>query len=364
MMTNSFKYLVFLLIPALYLFPDLDYGQNTVVSLTSDTTSGYRDGGSSVAQFKQPFGMCMDNAGNIYIADAGNNCIRKISTSGIVSTYAGNGIAGSIDGQAANAQFNSPSGVCIDSSGNLYVADFQNHSIRKITSDGNVSTIAGSGQPGYSDGFGTDAQFDYPRGICIDASGVLYVSDSWNHRIRKITQDGNVTTFAGGGDSIGVDSQGEWTDAQDTSARFFTPCGLSIDNTGNIYVADALNHRIRKIDGLGNVTTIAGSGDSGWNAGGFNDGQADSSKLNTPTELFVTNSGDVIFSDTYGNRIRKVSIDGFVSTIAGTGDAGLKNGDASTAQFNTPRGVVADSSGSKIYVIDSKNNLIRVINLK
>lgn len=227
-----------------------------------------------------------------------------------------------------------------------------------------VTTLAGSGYPGFADGYNDQAQFNFPRGIDIDGSGNLFVSDSWNHRIRKITPDGNVITYAGGGSNIGPDSKGDCIDGPDTTARFFTPCGIACDLFGNVYVADALNHRIRKIDNSRNVTTVAGSGDSGWNNGGFLDGDYKSVMLNTPTELCISFDEEIYFSDTFGNRIRKISPDGFVATVAGDGNPGFSDGNSSSSEFNYPRGIVLDNAENKIYVIDSKNFKIRVITIE
>ncbi|MBI1938687.1 MAG: hypothetical protein HYS25_11265 [Ignavibacteriales bacterium] len=340
------------------------YAQHTVSSFAG-TDSGYVNGKLSEAKFNTAFGICIDKEGNIYAADSGNNCIRKIDADGIVSTFAGTGQTGNDDGTANAATFNSPTGICSDDMGNFYVADFMNHTIRKIDNEGNVTTLAGSaGNPGFADGYANQAQFNYPRGIAVDNEGNLFVGDSWNHRIRKITPDGNVTTYAGGGNQIGVDSKGSWVDGPDTTARFFTPCGAAVDNFGNVYVADALNHRIRKIDTFGNVTTIAGNGNSGWNNGSFADGANSSAILNTPTELFVTPDQEIIFSDTFGNRVRIINIDGTVSTIAGNGTAGFHDGESSNAMFNYPRGIAMDAAEDKIFVIDSKNFRIRLITKK
>jgi sugar lactone lactonase YvrE len=234
--------------------------QNMVSTYAGTNTAAFTNGDTASARFKTPFGICMDKSGNLYLADAGNNCIRKISATGTVTTLAGTGLAGYVDGPALSAQFNSPTGVCVDDSFNVYVADFQNQRIRKISFTGSVTTIAGSGTAGYLDGAPLTSQFNYPRGICRNKKGELFVGDSWNHRIRKIASNGTVSTYAGGGSTIGVSSIGSLVDAKDTAARFYTPCGLAIDRTGIIFVADAYNHRIRKIDTLKQVTTIAGSG--------------------------------------------------------------------------------------------------------
>ncbi len=324
---------------------------------------GFVNGDTSVAQFGGPFGMCADNLGNLYIVDADNNCIRKITSSGIVSTYAGSGIAGFADGTADIAQFNRPADICLDESGNFYVSDFQNQRIRKIDILGNVSTIAGNGIDGYADGISMDAEFSYPRGIVLDSEGNLFISDSWNHRIRKINLAGGVvTTFAGGGINMGVSSIGDLVDANDTSARFYTPSGLTIDFEDNIYVADAYNHRIRKITSGGEVTTIAGSGDIGPGLGGYSAGNALTALLNTPTELFYANDGTIYISDTYNYRVRALK-DEMIYDIAGNGQAGYEDGIDSLAKFKYTRGIVLDADGSHLFVCDYTNRRIRKITL-
>jgi sugar lactone lactonase YvrE len=251
--------------------------------------------------------------------------------------------------------------LCVDDSGNVYVSDFMNQRIRKISIGGLVSTVAGSGVAGYVDGLSTDAKFNYPRGICIDASGNLYVGDSWNHRIRKIDNAGQVTTYAGGGNSIGVSSVGSLVDGVDTLARFYTPAGLAMGTNGTIYIADAYNHRIRAIDASRMVTTIAGSGPSGPGNGGYVNGIATSSVFNTPTELFAdTINNKLYISDTFNNRVRKLDFNNdYVSSFAGNGTAAFIDSVDTLASFNYPRGIV--SVDSAVYVVDYNNHSIRVI---
>ncbi len=189
------------------------------------------------------------------------------------------------------------------------------------------------------------------------------MGDSWNHRIRMIDTKRNVITYAGGGNYFNPDSKGEWLDSRDTTARFNTPCGLAIDKQGNIYVADARGHRIRKIDINRNVTTLAGTGEGGPNTGGYKDGKAETSILNTPTEVCAGPNGELYFSDTYGNRIRKI-LNGEVTTIAGTGKAGNKDGIGIEAVFDFPRGIAADKTGKKIYIFDYNNNSIRLLEVR
>jgi sugar lactone lactonase YvrE len=214
---------------------------------------GHVDATGAAAQFIGPAGMASDTAGNLYVADSGNNVIRRISPAGVVTTVAGNGTYGSVDGNAATAEFASPMALALDKAGNIYVADTNNHTIRKITPAGVVSVFAGAPQvSGSADGVGASARFASPSGIAVDGSGNVYVSDTYNHTIRKITSNGVVTTLAGVAGSSGDD------DGTGTAARFYFPNGITVDDTGNIYVADTLNQTIRRINSSGVVITVAG----------------------------------------------------------------------------------------------------------
>jgi len=210
-------------------------GTNGVVLVTSNGGIGSSD------YFLQPVGIAVDAQGNVYVAGGSNCCILKISPSGSISVFAGSkGNVGSADGIGSGARFNSPQGVAVDENGNVYVADTYNNKIRKITSAGVVTTVAGNGSVGSSNGTGTAASFSYPNGIAVDANGNVYVADSNNNLIRKITSFGAVTTFAGTGDAGSANGNG-------SASSFNDPRGITIDNKGSIYVADSGNHLVRKI---------------------------------------------------------------------------------------------------------------------
>lgn len=242
-----------------------DQGNDLIRKIDPDTVvttlagmagiSGAVNGMDTTAAFYKPFGVAADAAGNIYVADAGNNLIRRITPAGVVSTFAGTGAAGSADG-TDSATFNSPLGVAIDAAGNVYVADYGNDLIRKINPAGVVSTLAGSGATGADDGPGATATFNLPEGIAVDAAGNVYVADNGNNLIRKITAGGVVSTLAGSGKAGSANGAG-------TAASFNSPFGLAVDATGDVYVADAGNNLIRMITPAGVVSTFAGNGKKG-----------------------------------------------------------------------------------------------------
>jgi sugar lactone lactonase YvrE len=259
---------------------------------------GSTDGIGSEARFWAPFGIAADAAGNIYVADTANNTIRKMTQAGVVSTLAGlAGVAGSSDGFGSSARFRNPWGVAVDGMGNVFVADMSNDAIRKITPDGMVSTVAGQvGVSGNVDGAGAGAQFNHPFAVAVDSADNLYVSDSANNTIRKITPGGVVSTFAGLPGSTGS------TDRVDNNARFSDPQGLAVDGAGNLYVADTGNHTIRKIAPRGKVTTLAGlAGTSGTT-----DGNSKEARFNSSGGLAVDQSGNIYVADTSNHAVRKI----------------------------------------------------------
>jgi len=309
-------------------------------------------GDKDTTLFNQPFGMCANGKGNLFIADVGRHCITQLKPDGSISVFAGSGKEGSNDGNKKVASFSAPSGVCFDRSGNMYIAGFGGQNIRKITPEDIVTTVAGTGEMGYADGPGEKALFSSPRGICIDSKGNLFVGDCWNHRIRKITPDGMVSTFAGGG-KTGELVVNDWKDGQDTTARFDAPCGLAIDKADNIYVADANNSCIRKITPDGYVSTLAGTG----RQVGLVDGALGVSRLNVPTELTVSAKNEVYFSDTYNHCIRKIDKNGIVSTLAGKGQKGFSNGLPLESLLSSPRGLCLYKG--ELYFAEWGNHLVR-----
>lgn len=299
---------------------------------------GHQDGVGTAAWFQRPTGITADGQGNIYIADEYNHRIRKIDTTGKVTTVAGTGVPGYKDGPGGQAQFNYPFDVAVDQQGNLYVADWKNYRIRKIDTSGTVSTLAGSGTQGQQNGTATQAQFYGAYGIAIDSTGNVFVADTEVHKIRKIDTSGNVTTFAGTGAAGYVDGPAN-------SAQFDNPMTLRFDSTGNLYVADAFNNKIRKIDTSGKVSTVVTT-----------------TNFSIPTGIALDSVGNIYVVDRNSHSIRKIDTSGNVTTLAGTGSAGYNNGTPNTAQFDRPYGIVF--AGPKYLVItDRFTHTIRTITL-
>jgi trimeric autotransporter adhesin len=276
--------------------------------------SGYSgDGGqATLAQLSYPRDIAVDSAGNLYIADTFNDRIRKVASSGVITTVAGNKTRGySGDGdQAASAQLSNPFGIAVDSAGNLYIADTYNDRVRKITSDGVITTIAGNGTSGFGGdgGKAASAQLSMPSGIAVDSAGNLYIADWGNNRIRKVTAEGVITTVAGNGKD-GYSGDG----GQAITARLSGPFGVAVDSAGNLYIADPGNHRIRKVTSGGVITTIAGNGKEGYTGDG---GQAALAQLNKPDRVVVDSAGNLYIADSESNCIRKITPAGVITTIA------------------------------------------------
>ncbi|MFY9554255.1 MAG: IPT/TIG domain-containing protein, partial [Blastocatellia bacterium] len=312
---------------------------------------GFADGAPAQARFRDPAGIAIAPDDSILIADAGNNRIRRVAPDGIVTTVAGDGIAGFIDGFGSSARFDNPQGVAIDASGLVYVADTGNNRIRRIALDGVVTTLAGGGTPGLQDGAGSLARFNAPRGLALDTSGNVYVADTGNSSVRIVTPSGNVSTVAGDGTIGSSDSPG---------ARFDGLVGIAVDGTALfVYVADTGNHRIRRVTASGATITIAGS------SRGFADGSASQASFAEPSGIAIDGAGKLIVADATNSLIRFVdpalAIGGAaqaVSTLAGTGERGLTDGNGSVARFFTPR-AVAVSQSSAILVADSGNHVLR-----
>ncbi|GGH23419.1 hypothetical protein [Mucilaginibacter phyllosphaerae] len=309
------------------------------VSTFAGNGAGYVNGTGTAALFNHPTSVTADAAGNVYVSDAFNSVIRKITPDGITTTVAGNGTLGYTDGPAASAQFYAPAGLAVDAAGNIFVADMGNNLIRKISTAGVVSTVAGNGSAGYANGTGAAATFSSPAGIALDAQGDLIVADMSNNIIRRVTQAGVVTTIAGS-------RSAGYLNALGTSAAFNKPSSIAIDATGNMYVTEAANNAIRKIDNTSLVTTFAGGLDSIALA------------IGKPQAITIDAANNFFIADA-NSRILKISKDKVLTVFAGkSGTTGTADGDGSMALFNDPRGIVADKQGN-IYVADYNNHRIR-----
>ena len=393
---------------------------NGIISkFAGNVSSGFTgDGGLAIsASLNAPEGLACDASGNVYVADASNMRIRKISTSGIISTIAGNGLGSSNcpsdfgnGGQALNACLCAPSGVFVDVSGEVYIADRANQRIRKVDNTGIISNVAGVTNFSGDGGLAISAELYWPTGVAIDSKGNKYIADQYHHIIRKVDKYGVITTIAGrrfgafSGDGglateavlnspqgVAVDKQGNifiadtynnrvrkidvngiittvagsqaYGAAGDgglaTSAALYQPADIAVDNRGNIYIADRILSRIRKVDTNGIITTVAGSVSAGFSG---DRGPANLASLNEPTDIAVDDAGNLYIADMYNQRIRKVDTNGVISTIAGTGNVGsLGDGSlAINAELNAPVGVTVDKNGV-IYFTQFGTPLIRKI---
>jgi len=334
----------------------------TITTYAGDGVAAFSgDGGPAAsAALNFPKGMAIDAAGNLYIADSQNFRVRRVSN-GIISTVAGNGIdAYSGDGGlATNAAFSDIQAVAVDAQGNLYIADSDNRRIRKVTPAGIVTTIAGIGIEGYSGDGGpaTAAMIGRAEALALDAAGNLYIADSTQQRIRKISTTGIITTVAGNGlASFSGDS------GLAVNASFNFPIGVAVDGAGNIYVADGNNNRIRKITPGGIISTFAGTGAATLASAAGDGGQAIFGSLNIPSDVAVDPSGNVYIGDAGHNEVRMVNTAGIITTVAGTGENGYSGdgGIATQALLNYPWGVKTDASGN-VYVADRVNTRVRML---
>jgi|CZKI01.1.fsa_nt_gi sugar lactone lactonase YvrE len=325
----------------------------TITTLAGANGSfGSGDGTGSSAQFFYPVGVAIDASGNLYIGDEVNCTIRMVTPAGVVTTYAGAArLSGGIDGSGSVVRFDEPNGVAVDGSGNVYVADTGNSAVRKIAPSGLVTTFAGYiGSSGDLDGLGTNARLTSPFGLAIDGDGSLYVADSAACTIRKVSPNQVVTTLAG---EAGVPGN---ADGVGTAAQFSTPCGVAVDRYGNVYVADTGNNTIRKITAAGVVTTLAGTAGLAGSA----DGNASRALFWHPSAVAIDGSGNLFVADSNNNKIREISPQGTVTTVAGSSgnNAGDADGTGPSALLNTPEGIAVGPDGG-VYIVDTDNETIR-----
>ena len=322
-----------------------------ITTLAGSGVAGSADGTGTAASFGGRTSPAVDAAGNLYLADWINHTIRKITPAGVVTTIAGlAGVSGSADGTGSAARFRGPRGVAVDSAGTVFVVEQFNHTIRKISPAGVVTTIAGqAGAAGSVDGAGSAARFDAPRGIAVDASGNLYVADGANHTIRKLTPAGLVSTLAGQPGTPGD------TDGFGSVARFNGANSIAVDTAGNVYVGDFGNSTIRKISPAGQVTTLAGLASNK----GSTDGTGTAARFYLPTAVAVDGAANVYVTDVLNQTVRRVTAAGVVTTLAGLNQtSGYIDGLGSQARFNQPYGIAVDSRGN-LYISDEENYRIR-----
>lgn len=343
------------------------FGAVAAQAQTIDTVAGTGvqgfsgDGGlATAARLNFSYGLAVDGAGNLYISDSSNHRIRRVDASGIITTVAGTGTAGygGDGGPAVAAQLNEPRGIAVDTAGNLYIADLNNHRIRRVGTGGTITTVAGTGAAGYSGdgGAATAALLNSPFGVAVDASGRLHIADSANYRIRRVETNGTIATEAGTGTSgYGGDN------GPALAAQFQFIFGIAQDGAGNLYLADGNNHRVRRVAANGTMTTVAGVGISGFSGDG---GAATAAQLNFPTGMAIDTAGMLYIADAGNNRVRQVTAGGTVTTLAGSGASGYggDGGPASTAQLQFPFAVVL-ASRSRLQVADSANFRTRLVSL-
>ena len=343
------------------LAPAPGFGQQFNISTLAGTgDEGFNGDGETAVQadLDNPSGVAVDRMGNVYFADTFNHRIRRVDLLGAITTIAGtgeDGFNGDI-GPAAMAQLDRPFGVAVDSAGIVYFADAFNHRIRRVDPSGAISTIAGAGGWGYGGDGGPAiaARLDLPTSVAVDEAGNVYFADTENDRIRRVDPSGVIATVAGTGQS-GFNGDG----GPAVQAQLDTPYGVAVDKAGNVFVADTFNHRIRRVDSSGAITTIAGNGERGFGGDG---GPAVEAQLNEPRGVAVDAGGAVYFSDEGNDRIRRVDPSGSIATVAGTEGNGfnLESGPADQAQMDNPEGVAVDVLGN-VYFADTFNERVRML---
>jgi sugar lactone lactonase YvrE len=337
----------------------ISFAQSRVINtIVGNGIQGYSgdNGTAAAAQLNYPHGAVMDSAGNLFIADTYNHRIRKVDTLGIISTVAGTGNPGRTGdgGSATSATLNFPYGIALDSAGNLFIADTFNHSIRQV-SLGVITTVAGTGAQGFNGDniAATAAKLNYPYGVAVDSAGNIYIADGDNIRIRKVSS-GIITTVAGDG-TPGFSGD----DGPAVSARLNYPNGIAVDTLGNLFIADTFNNRIRRISLSVVINTIAGNGNPGYSGDGF---QATAAKIFYPSGITIDTDSGLLIADQYNGCIRKLSSAGTITTVAGIGSNGYSgdSGLATTAMLNYPFNIAVDPTGN-YYISDTGNSRIRKV---
>jgi sugar lactone lactonase YvrE len=337
-----------------------------ITTVVGTSIGGYTgDGGQATsAELHHPTKAIFDAFGNMYISDYGNNRLRKVNTAGVINTIAGTGTAGysGDGGQATAAEINQPDDLTFDTYGNLYFVDIANNRIRKVNTAGIITTIAGNGIQSFSGdgGYATAAELNTPTGLVFDALGNLYIADGVNSRIRKVSTAGIISTIAGCGGAWGYSGDG----GQATAAKLSFPNGLAFDALGNLYIADQPNNRVRKVNTAGVITTLAGNGFGATTSGGYSGdgGAATAAELWEPTDLVFDALGNLYISDYDNNVIRQVNTAGIINTVVGDGAEAYwgDGGPAIDAALSFPDGLYIDASDN-LYIADWANDVIRKV---
>jgi uncharacterized protein (TIGR03437 family) len=326
--------------------------QNTVIATAAGGgTAGLGDGGpATAATLNQPGGVFLDSSGNLFIADTLNNRIRKVS-GGTITTVVGTG------GLPVSPALNQPSAIFVDSAGDIFIADTVNNMIREVSAAGTATIIAGGGLGGFfgDGGAANQAVLFNPQGLYVDSSGNIYIADTLNNAVRKVTASTGIITAFAGNEIGGFSGDG----GKATSAQLYSPTGVTMDNAGNLLIADKFNNRIRSVSPGGNITTIAGNGTAGFSG---DNGLATAAALYNPTGVFVDASGNIFVTVYYSNRIRKIAPGGIITTVAGGGAQSFSGdgGPAASGSLNHPSTVAVDGSGN-IFIADTGNNRIREV---
>ena len=322
-------------------------GGGTITTIAGNGNTG--DGGPATSAQVSPWGVAVDGQRNVYIVESDNESVRRVSAGGTITTIAGTGNQGfsGDGGPATSAELDSPTGVAVDRQGNVYIVDRDNNRVRKVGPGGTITTFAGGGSSLGDGGPATSAQLNYPYAVAVDGQRNVYIADG--RRVRKVSASGTITTFAGGGSSLGDGGPA-------TSARLRNATGVAVDGQRNIYIADGQDYRVRKVSRSGTITTFAGTGKAGFTGDG---GPATSAQLDA-YGVAVDGQGNVYIAGSESHRVRKVGPGGTIRTFAGTGKAGSSGGGgpAVAAQLNFPYGVAADAHGN-VYIADYGNRRVR-----
>jgi sugar lactone lactonase YvrE len=350
----------------------------TTLAGTGDEGLAGDGGAPGRARLSRPAGLAIDGAGDLYVADAGNNRIRRIVRRGAITTIVGAGPTGHLQGgfagdggPATEAELDAPSAVAVGPTGDLFVADSRSNRVRRIAADGTITTVAGNGTEGFrgDGGPAVEAELDFPTGLALDRAGNLYIADTNNHRVRKVAADRTITTVAGSGPTGYLQGGLAGDGGPATAARLARPFGLAMDSVGGLYIADGFNNRIRRVTPGGTITTVAGSGPTGYLQGGLagDGGPATTARLNFPRAVVLDAAGNLYVADALNHRVRRVGPNGIIHTIAGSGPTGYLRGSfggdggpPSGARLAFPAGLALDPGG-RLYIADGENHRIRAL---